>query len=143
MASPRFTPERNGTFLKLTFENPAEGDSIRIYLGEGELGVPELYAEGVILSFVNVHGLIADKNYTILAAFANDNFDASFTVVSEDADGYVLTPAPEVTYTETTELFEIPWGEDINIDMYNFTNLTKTEGRKGRKKVTIGENQTL
>lgn len=146
MAIPKFTPERtnDSKSLKLTFDNPSEGDSINVYLGEGELGVPELHVEGIILSEYTINNLIATKNYSMLAAFANDDFDASFTIDAEDADTYTLTPDAGVNVTSSTQTFEIPWGDDLeDLDIYQIDNLTQTEGRKSRKKVSIGENQTL
>lgn len=146
MPEPKFTVQRTNESqsLKLTFGNPSEGDSINVYLGEGELGVPELHVEGIILSEYTINNLIATKNYSVLAAFANDNFDESFTIDAEDSDTYTLTPDSGVTVTSGTKTFEVPWGDDLeDLDIYQIDNLTRTESRKSQKKVSIGENQTL
>ena len=129
--------------IRVDIYNLHQGESVSIYLGTGDLGVPELHGEGIISSPYFINSLQPDENYSVVARFVNANLDQSFTVDSETDDWYDLIPNEGVTVTDVERTVAIPWGEDINAAMLELTNLVGEEGELNRKQISIGENRTL
>lgn len=145
MPTPIISPWRpSENIIQVDIENIEQGDSVNIYVGEGELGVPELEVEGVIFDSVTLAGKAPDKTFSIVAAFATDNLDASFNLISETEDYYELEPVGDTEVTEITQDIIIPWGDDIeDAAFYEISNLQTVVGQKSRKKISIGKHQTL